>query len=128
MGGDLQKSFEVEQELIAILPILVLPISICSLFFTAKSAFNNKNYIQMMPLIFTQIITIYIWSCIASVQIGFYRLVVSGQPQIHGTVFRIVTIRYLISNTSQLDPVSVFLYTWQLLPTLKIEEENIFLV
>ena len=32
-----------------------------------------------------------------------------------------------MGNAIDLDPVSVFLYTWQLIPTLQIEETNSYL-
>ena len=38
-------------ELRALLAILVLPICICSLFFTAKVAFKTKGWKQILPLI-----------------------------------------------------------------------------
>ncbi len=49
---------------------------------------------------------------------------ISGQLQIHGSTFRDYAISGMLSFAYFLDPVNVFLYTWQFLPTLEIEESN----
>jgi hypothetical protein len=43
---------------------------------------------------------------------------------VHGPTFRNCAIRYMLSVAYYLDPLNVFLYTWQFLPTLAIEESN----
>jgi len=78
----------------------------------------------MIPLIATQLITVYIWTCAACVQLGYYRVITSGETQVHGSDFKIYFFPSLLSDAVEIDSVTVFLYTWQLIPTLLIEETN----
>jgi hypothetical protein len=55
---------------------------------------------------------------------GRFREKISGQQQIQGSIFRVHTISSMLANAFILDPVNVFLYTWQFLPTLETEESN----
>lgn len=75
----------------------------------------------MLPLIFAQIVTIYIWGCETFIIIGLYRETISKQPQLHFDEYTNILIRNLFNYAIVVDPVGVFLYTWQLLPTLMIE-------
>ena len=113
--------------MLGILPILVLPISFCSLIRTIQSAVQTNNWRSMIPLITTQLISVYIWTCQACLFIGYYRLVTSGESQIHGSIFRNYFLATIMSTALDIDAVNVFLYTWQLIPTLKIEETNSYL-
>ncbi len=74
----------------------------------------------MLPLILTQTNTVFMWTCAGCGQVGDLREVISGQRQVHGPTFRADAIGYMLSLAFYLDPVNVFLYTWQFLPTLEI--------
>lgn len=67
------------------------------------------------------------WLCTGCDQVGYYREVVSGIAQVQGSVFRNYAIRGMIAGSFLLDPVNIFLYTWQSLPVLEQEEKNIWL-
>ncbi len=77
-----------------------------------------------MPLILTQLNTIFMWTCLGCDQMGVFRLVLSDQQQIIGTTYREFAINSLLAFAIYLDPVNVFLYTWQFLTTLEVEESN----
>jgi hypothetical protein len=88
------------------------------------SAYKNQNWLEMLPLIFTQVNTVFMWTCTGCSQVNFYKYFVSGQLQIHGSTFRDYAIGGVLESAFYLDPVNVFLYTWQFLPTLEIENSN----
>ena len=122
MGNSMQKV--VEQEIWAALPLLVLPIAICSSVKTIQSAHHNKNWVEMLPLICLQLNTVFIWLCAGCVQVGYYRYTISNQYQISGSVFRNAALADLLSFAYLLEPVNIFLYTWTFLPTLESREES----
>jgi len=102
----------VEQYSAAVLPLLTIPIAVGAAVKTVYVAFKNKTWRLMLPLFFTQLITIFIWTCLGSVQLGYFRVLTSGQKQVHGSDFKDQTIRHFLTNTVFLDPVNIFLYTW----------------
>ena len=80
----------------------------------------------MIPLIATQLVSVYIWVCIGCLQVGFYREVTSGQQQLKGPYGYYIK-NSILNNSIYLDPLSVFLYTWQLIPLQQSEAKNTFL-
>lgn len=119
-----EKPFEAFNEVLAFFIIWTLPVAVCSLVKVLYVAKKYRNFKQMLPLIGTQLVTIYIWTCQGCVLTGYYRLIVSNQRQVQGDTYRNFFIRLILNFSIYLDPVGVFLYTWQLIPTLMIETKH----
>ena len=79
----------------------------------------------MMPLVFTQLITSYIWVSLACLEGGYFKEIDSNQLQVQGSVFWNYFSRRMLLASIQLDPISVYLYTWQMIPILETEEKSV---
>ena len=78
----------------------------------------------MLPLLFSQLIMVFIWSCLGCLQVGYFRHQISGQEQVEGNAFRYFAIRTFLSAALLIEPLTVFFYTWYFLPTLEVEEDS----
>lgn len=65
-----------------------------------------------MPLIATQAIIVYIWTCRIYLNIGTYGEITTLQPLFKGGPFKKGFTRSLLGNSINLEAVSLFLYTW----------------
>ena len=101
-----------------------MPICVCSVANLLHSAYRNKNFIEMLPLLFSQLNSLLIWICLFCSEIGYYYSSTSRVLQVKGDLFRNISIRYFIGYADFLEPITIFLYTWQLLEALEERQTN----
>jgi hypothetical protein len=75
-------------------------------------------------MIAIELITVFMWICIICDKTGYYRAYTSFHIQIKGSPFRMGEIRTLLGAAFLLDPVNIFLYTWQFLEPLERSEAS----
>ncbi len=98
---------------------LNVPIALCGVVRVASSAYKNKNYLEMLPLLVIELNTVFMWTCIGYYQIGSYLDKVNGGTFIKGSEFRQGAISELLGDANTLEPINIFLYSWRFLATLE---------
>jgi len=78
----------------------------------------------MLQLIISQLNSSFIWSCTACAEVGKFNYKINGTHFLDGDVtgFRDVAIKFFLVNAINLEPLTLFLYTWRLLATIEREE------
>jgi hypothetical protein len=51
---------------------LVVPTALCGVGRVAFSAYENKNYLEMLPLLVIQLNTVFMWTCVGYYLVGSY--------------------------------------------------------
>jgi hypothetical protein len=98
---------------------LNVPTALCGLGRVANSAYKNKNYLELLPLLFIELNSVFMWTCMAYYEIGCYSNEDGDAYVIKGSHFRQGAIGELIGFTIILEPINIFLYTWRFLATLE---------
>lgn len=68
--------------------------------------------------------SLFIWSCLACEQIGWFNKKISGHISVKGGEARRGAIDSFLGYALLLEPVNMFLYTWRFLTTLEREEKS----
>ena len=106
--------------------ILVWPSSFASFFALTWRAYEEKQLIQSLPLLLSQLNTAFIWIFFACEQVGVFYLSITGEHLIKGDIhgFRDETLTVLLDTAIVLEPLNLFFYTWRFWATLEKEETN----
>jgi len=83
-----ESAVEFFNEMAAILSLLVVPIAACSAGVSLLRAKQNKNWLELMPLISLELLIVFMWTCLACDEQGYFRYKLSGIYQIKGSPFR----------------------------------------
>jgi hypothetical protein len=67
---------------------LIVPVALCGVVRVVFSALKNKNYLQVLPLLFIELNTVFMWTCIGYDEISRYVHYGSGKFFIKGGEFR----------------------------------------
>ena len=96
------------------MPILVMPIALCSLLFLFKIAWYERRFLEIFPLILFEVNSLFIWSCSAAFEI--FILVNRHSPTWD---YRYFLNDALLGNAITLAPLNIFLYSWRFLKSLE---------
>ena len=109
--------------------LLVWPSSLASLFVLSWKAYKEKQLVQSLPLLLSQLNTAFIWMCLASYQIGAFTKGINGKALMNGdsSVFRNYALTEFLQTAIFLEPLNLFFYTWRFWATLAEEETNKYL-
>ena len=95
--------------------ILVTPVALSAFVLLIYVARRDQRFLEISPLIFMQLNMIFVW-----ISIGTYFLYIRAtQCTIYG--YRNYLIESLLTNTTNLIPLNVFLYSWRYLTSLENE-------
>lgn len=103
---------------------LIAPVVLTTFIWVTRYGVVNKRFTEILPLIVIQAISLFIWSCLACEQIGWFNEQISGHISIRGTDARRGAIECMLDYALLLEPVNMFLYTWRFLSTLERDEKH----
>ena len=103
---------------------LVWPLALCTMIVVSYKSMKQNEFIAMLPLIASQLNSTFIWSCTACAEVGKFNFKINKTPFLDGDVtrYRDVAIKYFLVNAINLEPLTLFLYTWRFLATMEREE------
>lgn len=104
--------------------VLVLPIALTLLIFVIWRGIKNRNFVEGLPLFIIQLNSVYVWTCVIFLQIGWHKYGNCYQQHIKGNAFAQGAVFNLLFGSLNLEPLNLFLYTWRFLDTLEREETN----
>ena len=115
MGGSPSRvTFGINQ----VIPILVLPIAICSAVKLIHYGVTQRCFTQILPLLIIQVNSIFIWICQ-----GYFFLYVP-YVSIQTPSFKNQAIYSMLNGSIFLEPINTFLYTWNFLETLQQDSQG----
>ena len=105
---------------------LVWPSALFTMFVVGFKSFKQKEFVAMLPLIVSQLNSALIWSCTACAEVGNFNYKINRTPFLSGDVtdFRDTAIKFFLINAINLEPLTLFLYTWRFIATMEREEQN----
>jgi hypothetical protein len=96
-----------------------VPTALCGVVRVAFSAYENKNYLEILPLLVIELNTVFMWTCVGYVEVGLYVNNGSDKDFIKGSEFRQGAIIELLGAAINLEALNIFLYIWRFLGTLE---------
>ncbi len=102
-------------------PLLVVPVSLTTLIALGWRCYRERRLLQALPLLATQLNSVFIWTCLTAYQVGYFNHHINGtQIQNDGYYsLRNIMIDTFLYNLIFLEPLNLFLYTWRFLSELE---------
>jgi hypothetical protein len=97
--------------------MLVWPISFTSLVALGWRCYLDRRLLQALPLLASQLISALVWASLAAYEVGLFNNRINGTQILNGSsqsLKNTMIIGFLV-NIIYLEPLSLFLYTWQFL-------------
>lgn len=109
-----------------IISLLCFPAALATFVVIAYRSYKRKQLVDALPLLFCQLNTAFVWSCMGAFSIILFSNHINGDPLIKGNFFgfRDKDIQVFLVTANQLLPLNLFFYTWSLLEILEREEKN----
>ena len=73
MTSEYEIAVEFFNEMAAVLSLIVVPIAACSAGVLLLRAKQNKNWLELMPLISLEFLEVFMWTCLACDEQGYFR-------------------------------------------------------
>ena len=103
--------------------LLVFPPALASLFALTYRSIRQGRFFATLPLLFTQLNTVFIWVVLGCFVVGYERYSINGKEFIQASIFgfKYNALTTFMPQVIVLEPLNLFLYTWRFLITLEQE-------
>ena len=101
-----------------IMSLLVTPIALGALVMLIYVARRDRRFLEIFPLIFVQINMLFVWICTGA----FFLYGNANQCRIYGSGR--ATVSVMLTDTINLVPLNVFMYSWRYLHSLEKDSQG----
>ena len=101
-----------------IMAVLVTPIAFGAFVLLIYVARRDQRFLEISPLIFVQVNMIFVWICTGT----FFLYNIAGQCT--SPTFYNIAIGRMLTNTNNLVPLNVFMYSWRYLSSMENEQKG----
>ena len=106
--------------------LLASPPALASFFALTYRSIRQGRFFATLPLLFTQLNTVFIWVVLGCFVVGYERYSINGKEFIQASIFgfKYNALTTFMPQVIVLEPLNLFLYTWRFLITLEQETES----